>query len=175
MTDPETGRKSVAVGEANPSNLYNDIGKRFPAEIAANRAVDRAFIKLLGTDAKLYSDSEIEIEKTKMQNEPVSIEASEDVSKQDDEMNAPSNVEIDEDFAPPFGGVKEPKNTADFISPLVRDDEVLLIGGCKGQKYGDVKGSIKMKEFISFLKKNNEIVFDSDAKNDQARRLRGEV
>lgn len=58
MTDA-TGRIAIAIGEAHPESLVNQISKQNPVIMAANRAMDRAVIRYLSLDGKCLSTEEI--------------------------------------------------------------------------------------------------------------------
>lgn len=54
------GRRIVAIGEAHPSSLINEISRQNPTIMAGNRAFDRAAIRYLDLDGKVYSSEEIQ-------------------------------------------------------------------------------------------------------------------
>ena len=54
-----TGREITAIGEAHPDTLVNSISKQNPVIMAGNRAFDRAAIRFLNLDGKVYSSEEI--------------------------------------------------------------------------------------------------------------------
>lgn len=58
MTD-KSGRKIIALGEAHPESLVNKISRQNPVIMAGNRAFDRAAIRYLNLDGKVYSSEEI--------------------------------------------------------------------------------------------------------------------
>lgn len=63
MTDA-TGRQVIAIGEAHPESLINQISKQNPVIMAANRAMDRAVIRYLGFEGKCLSTEEISSSET---------------------------------------------------------------------------------------------------------------
>lgn len=54
-----TGRCIIAIGEAHPNSLINDISRQNPVIMAGNRAFDRAAIRYLNLEGKVYSSEEI--------------------------------------------------------------------------------------------------------------------
>lgn len=54
-----SGRKIIAIGEAHPNSLVNAISKQNPVIMAGNRAFDRAAIRYLDLEGKVYSSEEI--------------------------------------------------------------------------------------------------------------------
>lgn len=52
-------RKIIAIGEAEPSTLINHISRQNPSIMASNRAFDRAAIRYLNLEGKVYSSEEI--------------------------------------------------------------------------------------------------------------------
>lgn len=57
-----TGRTIIAIGEAHPDSLVNGISKQNPVIMAGNRAFDRAAIRYLNLEGKVYSSEEISSE-----------------------------------------------------------------------------------------------------------------
>ena len=64
-----SGRCITAIGEAHPDSLVNNISRQNPVIMAGNRAFDRAAIRYLNLEGKVYSSEEIPSEEEK---EPVS-------------------------------------------------------------------------------------------------------
>ncbi len=54
-----SGRCVIAIGEAHPNSLVNDISRQNPVIMAGNRAFDRAAIRFLNFEGKVYSSEEI--------------------------------------------------------------------------------------------------------------------
>lgn len=54
-----TGRKIIAFGEAHAESLVNNISRQNPVIMAGNRAFDRAAIRYLDLEGKVYSSEEI--------------------------------------------------------------------------------------------------------------------
>lgn len=54
-----SGREIIAIGEAHPDTLVNKISKQNPVIMAGNRAFDRAAIRFLNLEGKVYSSEEI--------------------------------------------------------------------------------------------------------------------
>lgn len=54
-----SGRYIIAIGEAHPNSLVNEISRNNPVIMAGNRAFDRAAIRYLNLDGKVYSSEEI--------------------------------------------------------------------------------------------------------------------
>lgn len=48
----------------------------------------------------------------------------------------------------------------------IRDDEIILVGNCKGKKYGDVKGTEQFKKFLAWVKTVNTVFPEAD-RNEQ--------
>ena len=57
MTDDS--RRIIAIGEAHPDSLVNKISRQNPVIMAYNRAFDRAAIRYLDLEGKVYSSEEI--------------------------------------------------------------------------------------------------------------------
>lgn len=57
MTD--ANRRIIAIGEAHPESLVNKISRQNPVIMACNRAFDRAAIRYLDLEGKIYSSEEI--------------------------------------------------------------------------------------------------------------------
>lgn len=53
------GRHIIALGEAHPDSLVNTISRQNPTIMAGNRAFDRAAIRYLNLEGKVYSSDEI--------------------------------------------------------------------------------------------------------------------
>lgn len=88
-------RHVEAIGEATYASLTTEIAKQFPATMAANRAFDRAAIRLLGFEGKVYSDNEIDkttIKKTTANSNP------NPVLNSDANASAPSSSESGVEF-----------------------------------------------------------------------------
>ncbi len=51
------------------------------------------------------------------------------------------------------------------------DDEVILVGSCKGQKYGAVKGTTPFETFLRFVK-NNDMNYPDNKQQDQWERFK---
>lgn len=104
MTDSSSLRKVIAIGESDPSTLVNKISKQNPVIMAGNRAFDRAAIRYLDLEGKVYSSEEIPEEyanssssvsnesPANMDEHPLFAEDSFSPDKQD-EYNAPVQVE----------------------------------------------------------------------------------
>lgn len=54
-----SGREIITIGEADPDTLVNNISRQNPVIMAANRAFDRAAIRFLNLEGKVYSSEEI--------------------------------------------------------------------------------------------------------------------
>lgn len=48
------------IGEVTPSSLNSKVAQKYPVVTAQNRATDRAIIRYLGIDGKVYSNEEIQ-------------------------------------------------------------------------------------------------------------------
>ena len=55
----DSGRCIIALGEAHPDSLVNNISRQNPVIMAGNRAFDRAAIRYLNLEGKVYSSDEI--------------------------------------------------------------------------------------------------------------------
>ncbi len=64
-----------------------------------------------------------------------------------------------------------PKAEAVKTTGPLTDDEVILIGNCKGKKYGDVKDSPAFASFLNWVKTNNTS-YNSEAQQAQYTRLK---
>ena len=60
-----SGRRIIAIGEAHPNSLVNEISRQNPVIMAGNRAFDRAAIRYLNLEGKVYSSEEIPSEEEK--------------------------------------------------------------------------------------------------------------
>lgn len=54
---------------------------------------------------------------------------------------------------------------------LIGEDEVILIGSCRGQKFGEVKNTEKFTSFMSWVK-NSSTTYPDQKQNDQYKRLK---
>lgn len=61
--------------------------------------------------------------------------------------------------------------TASSPNCLIPDDEIILIGNCKGKKYGDVKNTETFKSFLNWVSKTTTSYTDEKAAN-QFKRLK---
>ena len=175
MRDPETGLSAVAVGESNPTNLETDIAKKYPAIIASNRAIDRAMIQILGISSKAYSDLEVQVmyqnARASCKNENgYSPETDSGIFDQDDGyIHLP-----DEEYHPcaeglPASGMENENAEA----PLLADDEKLLVGNCKGERYGAIKNTAKWKSFLNWVKSHPNANYNNDSgQQEQFERIR---
>ena len=59
----------------------------------------------------------------------------------------------------------------DTTAGLLADDEIILIGNCKGKKYGDVKNTQNFKAFVGWAKKTSTS-YPDEAQNDQLHRIK---
>lgn len=71
ITDIVSGRLVSASGSATMGSLSSSIAKKFPAEMAEKRAFDRAAIKFLAFPKKVYSSSEICVDRTSVNKENI--------------------------------------------------------------------------------------------------------
>lgn len=73
----------------------------------------------------------------------------------------------------PSAEAKAPESTSnvDDGEQLFKDDEVLLLGNCRGKKYGDVKGSAVFKSFLNWVKTSNTS-YPDEAQNAQFMKLK---
>ena len=56
----KNGRRVQEIGEATPRSLTTNIGKSYPSLLASQRAFDRAAIRFLNFEGKIYSNMEID-------------------------------------------------------------------------------------------------------------------
>lgn len=88
-----------------------------------------------------------------------------DVPKAQPENPSKPNVK-----APATPGKPIPQNPTNASQPL-RDDEKLLIGNCKGKRYGDVKNTETFKSFLIWIK-NASGNYSDPKRKDQFDRLK---
>lgn len=139
-TDRVSGRKVCSViGESSPENLVGRIQKENPCNQAHIRAVDRVLIKLLGIDGKVYSNSEIAIERK---------------TSPDSTKTAGGTIKVTEDSK---DEKKEEKKTV--VVDGTRDFKILF-GSCKGQNYFHVKDSEAFISFLTWIKENPSLKFN---------------
>lgn len=69
LKDTNTGVIYRGIGEVNPMNIESDIAKRNPIIMAFNRAEDKAFLALLGTEKRVYSSIEMNKDDSNSQNQ----------------------------------------------------------------------------------------------------------
>ncbi len=131
MTDIQTNRSVTKIGETNENTLTSEVSRNFPATIAYQRAYNRAGIAILGLNegGHIYSDVE--------------------VSRKELEKNGRNIIPAK---APESAPVSSPP------SAVLTDDTVLLIGGSKGKKFGEVKNTKKFQSFMEWCKSPNTVV-----------------
>lgn len=83
----------VEYGEVTPATLTSSIAKEYPATMALNRAFDRAAIRYLNLEGKVYSDNELDVKNFKKAEEASHADTSscgfEDVDSATDTINEP--------------------------------------------------------------------------------------
>ena len=83
----------VEYGEVNPATLTSSIAREYPATMALNRAFDRAAIRYLNLEGKVYSDNELDVKNFKKAEEASPADTSscgfEDVDSATDTINEP--------------------------------------------------------------------------------------
>ena len=112
----KSGRCVIALGEAHPDSLVNNISRQNPLIMAGNRAFDRAAIRYLNLEGKVYSSEEIPSEEEK---EPVKSE-SKPVEKMPDvvtEAKPDSNIGM---VVVNFGKYR---NQGKTVADIWKDDE----------------------------------------------------
>lgn len=182
---PGTDNWVTAVGESNPENLTSEIAQKFPAQIAANRAFDRAMIQLLAFNRRVYSSSEIyenplesEVPAQPVTEERVKDAAEKPKKKTSVKQNADKTAEkapVESDVtaepemdapqfttfgsAPKKEEVKAEAPKEVRKDPAVRDEDIILFGSCKGMKYGDAKYTASFASFIKSVKTHVSLRF----------------
>ena len=74
-------RKIIAIGEAEPSTLINNISRQNPAIMASNRAFDRAAIRYLDFEGdKVFSSTEIAEDEENCDNQDTNFDPTGDIS-----------------------------------------------------------------------------------------------
>ncbi len=53
-----------------------------------------------------------------------------------------------------------PAKTSASVSAMIADDEVILLGNCRGKKYGEVKDSDTFKSFLNWVSKSSTVYTD---------------
>lgn len=106
-----SGREIIEIGEAHPDTLVNDISRQNPVIMAVNRAFDRAAIRFLNLEGKVYSSAEIpdNDDRDQSNNEPVEngIEIGDDTVIAEDTVEAADSA----------GEISSNKNETDSYNP----------------------------------------------------------
>ena len=92
------------------------------------------------------------------------------------DMNPSESAMTASVFSPSVSAQPVSSNSATVPRPAVAssgisDDEIILIGNCKGKKYGDVKDTPVFKSFLTWIKTSNCSYSDEPRRN-QALRLK---
>ena len=109
------GRRIVALGEAHPNSLVNEISRQNPVIMAGNRAFDRAAIRFLNLEGKVYSSEEIpdneadseECDNNLFDDEPIY----EDIGNAEEKTEPVENEENPGDVVVNFGKYKDKNMT----------------------------------------------------------------
>ncbi len=145
MEDTQSGYSVIKVGETSMSTLKGDISRNYGVTIAYQRAYNRAAIALLGLsdEGHIYSDVEgvtradLEKRNTQASQPQQSVKPAQQVQPQPKPQQAQAPK------------AAQPVQSAEYI---MTDDTLILIGGSKGQKYGDVKNTKKFQSFVLWCK-----------------------
>ena len=159
MTDKETGRTVVKVGETNKATLKNDISTNFGVTIAYQRAYNRAAIVMLGLsdNGTVYSD--IEVSKAELEKSRSWKTAKTQQAQQTQQTPAVKEIKEIPEATASEPVQAEPKS-------VFTDETVMKIGGDKGKKFGEIKHSPKFKALVKWAKNTdpNDFKAEEDVK-----------
>ena len=160
MTDTQTKHTVTKVGETNLSTLTTDISRNFGVTMAYQRAYNRAAIALLGLNegGHIYSDLEVSRKDLERRNNKDSFQKKQEIPEPVAEVPVTTPVAEAKPETPAY---------------TMTDETVILIGGQKGSKLGEIKETKKFRSFLEWVKNPNTVMsFNDDEQRKQFEFLR---